>query len=120
MKGIATDEPVALTSRNFGAHANKAKQFLASWSQDLEGFGAVPMGALVSPALSNALAAGRCISSEPHVISTFRMMNTFMTLGEAAGLMVSLCAGGKEDVRELSYSRLRPELEKAGFLLGDD
>jgi len=114
-KGLATDAPVALTSRNFGSHANKSKKFSAAWSSYSSGFSAVPMGALISPALSNALAAGRCISAEPRTVGTFRMMNTCMTLGEAAGIMTYL--GG--DMRALPYAKLRPELDKAGFILGE-
>ena len=113
--GLATDSPVALINRTYGAHANSQKTFMATWSKSADGFSAVPMGALVSPALSNALAAGRCISAHPHTVATFRMMNTCMTLGEAAGLMASL--GG--DMRALEYARLRPELDKAGFILED-
>jgi hypothetical protein len=45
------------------------------------------MEALVSAKFKNLLAAGRCIGSEPRLIGTFRMMNTCMTTGEAAGLM---------------------------------
>ena len=111
--GMATDTPVALINRTYGAHANKQKTFMATWSKSASGFSAVPMGALVSPSLSNALAAGRCISADPHTVATFRMMNTCMTLGEAAGIMASL--GG--DMRSLAYTRLRPELDKAGFIL---
>jgi len=111
--GMATDTPVALINRSYGAHANKRKTFMATWSVHSGGFSAVPMGALVSPSLANALAAGRCISADPHTVGTFRMMNTCMTLGEAAGLMASL--GG--DMRALEYARLRPELDKADFIL---
>ncbi|MBE6612147.1 MAG: FAD-dependent oxidoreductase [Ruminococcaceae bacterium] len=111
--GMATDTPVALINRSYGAHANSSKTFMATWSHSSSGFSAVPMGALVSPSLSNALAAGRCISADPHTVATFRMMNTCMTLGEAAGIMASL--GG--DMRTLAYARLRPELDKAGFIL---
>ena len=114
-KGLATDSPVALINRTYGAHANNSKTFMATWSKSSGGFSAVPMGALVSPFLSNALAAGRCISASPRTVATFRMMNTCMTLGEAAGLMASL--GG--DMRTLKYSRLRTELDKAGFILED-
>ena len=77
----------------------------------------MPLGALISPALENALAAGRCISAEPRIIGTFRMMNTCMTLGEAAGLAAALAAGSGEDVRALPYARLRPLLDRAGFIL---
>ena len=113
--GLATDSPVALINRTYGAHANGRKTFMAAWSKSSGGFSAVPMGALVSPSLSNALAAGRCISASPRTAATFRMMNTCMTLGEAAGLMASF--GG--DMRALKYDRLRPELDKAGFILED-
>jgi len=114
----AVKNPIVLTRRTFGAHANGAgKKFMASWSGNLSGFGAVPMGALVSPALSNALAAGRGISSTPHVIGTFRMMNTCMAMGEAAGIMVVLSRGG--DIRTLNYADLRPELDAAGVILED-
>lgn len=116
--GICTQEPIALTWRQHGAHGNgAAKKFMASWSEEYDGFSAVPMKTLISPMLSNALAAGRCISAEAGVINTFRMMNTCMTLGEAAGLMVSLAADSGEDIRSLTYARLRPELDKAGFIL---
>ena len=113
--GLATDSPVVLINRTYGAHANGRKTFMAAWSKSSGGFSAVPMGALVSPSLSNALAAGRCISASPRTAATFRMMNTCMTLGEAAGLMASF--GG--DMRALKYDRLRPELDKAGFILED-
>ncbi|MBR4205584.1 MAG: FAD-dependent oxidoreductase [Clostridia bacterium] len=113
--GLATDSPVALINRTYGAHANGQKTFMATWSKSAGGFSAVPMGALVSPHLSNALAAGRGISACPRTAATFRMMNTCMTLGEAAGVMASL--GG--DLRTLEYARLRPELDKAGFILED-
>ena len=113
--GLATDSPVALINRTYGAHANSSKTFMASWSKSADGFSAVPMGALISPHLSNALAAGRGISADPRTVATFRMMNTCMTLGEAAGLMASL--GG--DMRKLEYARLRPQLDNAGFILED-
>ena len=117
-KGMATDEPIVLTSRSYGAHGNGAKKtFNAAWSRHLPGFSAVPMGCMIPPSLSNALAAGRCISSDPHVVGTFRMMNTCMTMGEAAGLMTWLAAGKHEDLRSLPYARLRPELDRAGFIL---
>ena len=113
--GLGVDSPVALINRTYGAHANGQKTFMATWSKSASGFSAVPMGALVSPFLPNALAAGRCISAEARTVATFRMMNTCMTLGEAAGLMASL--GG--DMRTLEYARLRPELDRAGFILED-
>ncbi|MEG0767408.1 MAG: FAD-dependent oxidoreductase [Clostridia bacterium] len=116
-QGVVTDEPVALTSRSYGAHSNDTARFMSAWSQNKGGFSAVPMRALMSAGLDNALAAGRCISAEGRIIGTFRMMNTCMTLGEAAGLMVSLAAAKATPVQSVSYNALRPRMDAAGFLL---
>ncbi len=116
-QGIATDEPIALTSRSYGAHSNDKKQFMSAWSQNIEGFSAVPMRAMMSPRIENALAAGRCISAEPRIIGTFRMMNTCMTMGEAAGLLTSLAAAKGAPVAQIPYSALSPLLREANFIL---
>lgn len=109
-------EPVALTSRSYGAHGNgAAKKFISAWAKNLDGFSAVPMKTMISPALKNALAAGRCISAEPRIVGVFRMMNTCMTMGEAAGIMAAI--NQEADIRTFSYADLRPRLEQARFIL---
>lgn len=47
--GLATDSPVTLINRTYGAHANSQKTFMATWSKSSSGFSAVPMGALGFP-----------------------------------------------------------------------
>jgi len=95
-----------------------AENPFAVWeTKSLPGTAGIPMGALVSPDMSNALAAGRCIAADPGLIDTFRLMSTCMALGEAAGIMAALCWEAGGDVRKLRYERLRPELERAGFPL---
>ena len=115
--GEFTSEPVALTSRSFGGH-NNGKKF---WSPNRStgGMSAVPMKAMLSPALDNVIAAGRCISAEPEIIGAFRMMNTCMTMGEAAGLMAAIAVGKGCGVHGVRYDELRPMMDRANFILPD-
>lgn len=116
-QGIATAEPIALTNRSYGAHSNARQRFMSNWAKCMDGFSAVPMKALLSPDLDNVLAAGRCLSGDPHVLGVYRMMNTCMTTGEAAGLMAALAKRKNISVRSVEYQDLRPMLDAAGFIL---
>ena len=109
--------PVALCRRIYGMHSNSTKSFSSSWTSGAGGIGAVPMETLISAKFSNLLAAGRCIGSEPRLIGTFRMMNTCMTLGEAAGLMATVAKKHGKSVSEVSYDELLPLLCENGFIL---
>lgn len=113
----AIAEPVALVRRSYGAHSNDKSRFMSNWSQDLRGMSAVPMRTLFTSALENALTAGRCLSAEGRVVGTFRMMNTCMTTGEAAGLMAALAARRGTAVQQVAYGDLRPLMDASGFIL---
>lgn len=111
-----TPEPVAMIGRAYGSHSNQSA-FLPAWRRAGGGLSAIPMGALASPALENALACGRCISADARVMDTFRMMNTCLTTGEAAGLMAAIALDKKKPAAQVPYGMLRPAMEKAGFIL---
>lgn len=109
---------VALTSRQIGAHQNKlSKNFTSDWGRLEDGFGSIPMGALVSARLENLLAAGRCVSAEGHLLGTYRMMATCMATGEAAGLIAYLAKTNGTGVRRVTYAELLPLLRENGFIL---
>lgn len=114
---IGCEDTVALTGRSYGAHSNKKNEFTSAWADSKPGVGRVPMGALIPKAFKNVLAAGRCISTEPKYIGVFRMMNTCMTLGEAAGLMAFAAQKSGISVCEVSYDKLLPLLRENGFIL---
>lgn len=112
-----TDEPLVLIRRSYGAHSNK-REFNNDFFVNLPGTSAVPMKTLISPALRNVVAAGRCLSSDGYTMGTFRMMSTCMATGAAAGLMTKLRAEqGLNSYADLSYADLRPLLERDGFIL---
>ena len=71
---------------------------------------------LISKSFRNVLACGRDISSEPMLVETFRMMNTCMAMGEAAGLMAALSIRNHTEHAQLSYAMLRKETEKRNFI----
>jgi len=109
---------IAQLNRSIGAHQNKeAAAFSSPWSRSEKGTGSLPMGALIPIGLDNVLAAGRAVSSEPHLIGTFRMMPTCMTSGEAAGLMAYISKREGKKVCKVTYNELRPLLDENGFIL---
>lgn len=109
---------IAQLNCSIGAHQNrKTAQFNSAWSRHENGTGSLPMGALIPGKIGNALCAGRAVSSEPHLIGTFRMMPTCMSGGEAAGLIAYLAADTGKRIREITYGELRPLLDENGFIL---
>ncbi len=109
--------PVALCRRTYGMHSNSKNSFKSKWASYAAGIGAVPMEALISAKFDNLLASGRCIGSAPKLIETFRMMNTCMTTGEAAGLMAVVAKNNHHNVNAVTYEKLHPLLIENGFLL---
>ena len=51
------------------------------------------------------------------LIGTFRMMNTCMTMGEAAGLMVHVAKKKGKTVNSVDYEELLPLLKENKFIL---
>ena len=110
-------EPITLCRRRYGMHSNSTKKFSADWTRLENGFSGVPMGSLVPKAFDNVIVAGRCISSVPQLIGTYRMMNMCMSMGEAAGLMSYICVSKKKYTHQVDYMSLRPYLLENGFIL---
>lgn len=110
----AVDEPVVNSKCYYGDHYSKS--FTASWAKT-GGVRAVPYKAMLPATLSNVIAAGRNISSEPRVITTFRLMATCMAMGEAAGMIASHALAEKCNANELPYARIKDDLVKSGVLL---
>jgi len=111
-----TEEPIVLIRRSYGAHSNN-KNFHTDFFTKLPGTSAVPMKSLISPALRNVVAAGRCLSSDGYTMGTFRMMSTCMAIGAAAAHMIRLRIKNHSDIADVSYDELRPLLDQDGFIL---
>lgn len=108
--------PVALCWRHIGGHAN-SKKFEAPWIRHEKGVAGIPMGTLIPKMFDNVVVAGRCISAELHLVDAYRMMDTCMTTGEAAGLLAYLAIRNHKKVHNISYEELLPLMKENGFIL---
>ncbi|HBE02427.1 MAG TPA: hypothetical protein DC049_08110 [Spirochaetia bacterium] len=106
-------EPLVFSNCYYGDHY--VKNFHAPWRNNKSMIRPVPFGALVPVRLENVIAAGRCISSEPEVVTSFRLMATCMATGQAAGM--AACFAPAKAVQNIRYSELEPELKRTGVLL---
>jgi len=116
-KDSLPDNRVVLIDRSYGASHSNKKYFADDWKCVRGGISAVPMGALIAKSFVNVLSCGRSISSHPELVATFRMMNTCLSTGEAAGLIASLCIWHCVNAHELQYPMLKAEMEKRNFIL---
>lgn len=85
--------------------------------RDIEEPYGIPYGCLVSAQISNLLFAGRCISTDPVIFGSLRVIPCCMAMGQAAatGAAVSLEDGVMP--REASILKIRSELLKQGAIL---
>ncbi|MFZ2654846.1 MAG: FAD-dependent oxidoreductase [Victivallales bacterium] len=93
-----------------------SKSFSASWAKS-NGVRAVPFRAMQPVTLSNVIAAGRNISSEPRVITTFRLMATCMGIGQAAGITAAHSLKTNTDANEVPYLSVCDAFREKGILL---
>lgn len=103
-EGSAVSEPVALGRRRYGDHYIDG--FNSPWKSDHPGYRPIPYGALISAALDNVLAAGRCLSIEPRACTAVRLIPNCLASGQAAGAAAAL--------RLPAWPRLAAELLRQG------
>ena len=78
----------------------------------------IPYRSLIPIGLNNLLVAGRCISSTHEAQSSYRIMPICATLGQAAGVAVSVCAKTDSDTRTVSILDIQNKLREQGAFLG--
>lgn len=78
----------------------------------------IPYRSLIPIGLNNLLVAGRCISSTHEAQSSYRIMPICATLGQAAGVAVSVCAKTNSDTRTVNVLDIQNKLKEQGAFLG--
>jgi len=78
----------------------------------------IPYRSLIPKTVSNMLVAGRCISSDHGAQASYRIMPVVCTIGQAAGVAVSMAAKNKTDVRDIDIKSLQTKLKAANAFLG--
>lgn len=77
----------------------------------------VPYRCLVPENSANLLVAGRCISATHEAQSSFRIMPTCASIGEAAGVAASMCCDTGYAPGEIKISELRDILRAKGAVI---
>jgi hypothetical protein len=78
----------------------------------------IPYRCLTTPAATNLLVAGRCISTTRYVHQATKEIPAAMATGEAAGTAAAIAAAGSGDVRRVDLDALRAALRSAGADIG--
>lgn len=77
----------------------------------------VPYRALYSPAVSNLLVAGRCISADKTAFASLRVQASCMGTGQAAGVAAALASAGSLPVASIDVAALVSRLRELGAVL---
>jgi hypothetical protein len=78
----------------------------------------IPYRSLIPTGINNMLVAGRCISSTHEAQSSYRVMPICATLGQAAGVAISVCVKCGTDTRGVDVSAVQNKLREQGAFLG--
>lgn len=101
-------EPIAIGRRYYGGHG--LQSFNNEWDQNNKGLRGIPMKTLIPAGLTNVCAAGRCISADAKVLSSFRLTANCGAIGQAAGTMCAIAAKEQIAIPEVPYSQVKEEL----------
>lgn len=109
-------EPIALITRTYGSHSVN-KDFIPEWRTVQSGLHAIPWRTIMPVGFRNAVAGGRAISVQPHVLDVLRLAPRCMTIGQAAGVTAALHARHGIDIPQLDYAMVREELLRLNVIL---
>lgn len=114
INGRAFDCPAAHCAHPMDIHAaNSSEQTLLPLNREVY----VPCQSMVTEAVTNLIAAGRCISAEREPYASLRVQGTLMSIGEAAGLMAALYCQTGQPMAELPWLELKAQIDIRGFVL---
>ena len=79
----------------------------------------IPYRSIVPLQTDNLLVAGRCIGGTHRAHSSYRVMNTCINVGQAAGIAAALCVKENTSPRQLDYKKIQHVLLEKGIELFD-
>jgi hypothetical protein len=94
--GYCSDQDLGAGAWPFEVHDPEGTGTRLEWLPDGTIY-YIPLSAVTSPCLSNALAAGRCIGASSEAHASTRVMGTCFSLGEAVGALAADCAKRPSD-----------------------
>lgn len=79
----------------------------------------VPLGAVAVRDIRGLVTAGRCISADPNMQGTVRMVRDMQRMGECVGVAAAIALADGRDFCELDYDKYLAEVERRGCFAGD-
>lgn len=113
-KGIEYACPVAQCAHPMDIHKAKDDEQILIY---LDKNSYVPYETMVSYALDNVIAAGRCLSAETDPYASLRVQATLMSVGECAGVAASLACDTGLPVHSIPVDRLKELIDERGCVL---
>jgi hypothetical protein len=77
----------------------------------------IPLRSLIVKDSVNTMVIGRCFSATHDAHASIRSMAQCMAMGVAAGVTASLVTKESQEVRSISFSKIREQLAKTGAVL---
>ena len=77
----------------------------------------IPLRSLIVKDSVNTMVIGRCFSATHDAHASIRSMAQCMAMGVAAGVTASLVTKESQEVRSMSFSKIREQLAKTGAVL---
>ena len=77
----------------------------------------IPLRSLIVKDSVNTMVIGRCFSATHDAHASIRSMAQCMAMGVAAGVTASLVTKESQEVRSISFSKIREQLTKTGAVL---
>ena len=109
------DDSIALGNYCIDIHSPDGRGTTLMFFEDGEYY-SIPYRTLIPKNSKNLLVVGRCISVDHEAQSSMRVMPIVCSIGEAAGVAVSMACKNKTGVNEIDVQNLRNTLEENGAL----
>ena len=79
----------------------------------------VPLGSVAVRDVSGLVTAGRCISADPNMQGTVRMVRDMQRMGECVGVAAAISVADGCDFCDIDYDKYLAEVERRGCFAGD-
>lgn len=114
VNAVVPEDTIALGSYIIDIHSGSGDSTIIKSLADPYG---ITYGATVSRDISNLMYSGRCISVDPVVFGSSRVMPTCMAVGEGAGTGAAMASKQKIKPKEVDVALIREQLLKNGAIL---
>ena len=112
--GSVPEDTIALAAYPIDIHSSK--DFTSKFYKIDKPYG-IPYLCLVSETIDNLMMTGRCISVDPYVFGSTRVMGTCLPVGEAAGVGAALAIRDQCSPDAVDVAAIRKILAKNGAIL---